>query len=278
MKQKYVILLAVSAAIGTAAQAQNPQRQATIVGGGNPNQGKCTIEVRVDGAAEVEIRGGSATLRTIAGAPAQWRRFECTSPMPVNPANFRFSGVDGRGRQSLVRDPASGGVAVVRIDDPDNGSEGYTFDITWNGNGGPGRGPAYQPAPPPIANRTDERRADERSREYNHEYSEDRYRPGYREGAYFKRYGHGFPTDEAIRVCQDTVSQQARERFRGAEIHFGRTTIEDNPGRNDFVIGSVDVHREGRYGREERFRFSCSVDFTEGRIRSAKIDDRPAGR
>jgi uncharacterized protein YfkK (UPF0435 family) len=44
--------------------------------------------------------------------------------------------VDGRGRQELVRDPRNGGAAVVRIEDPDNGSEGYTFNVSW-GNGYP---------------------------------------------------------------------------------------------------------------------------------------------
>ena len=121
--------------------AQNLTRKMTSVGGGAPDRGKCTIEVVVDGAAEVEIRGDTATLRNLSGAAPQCRRFECTGPLPSNPANFRFNGVDGRGRQQLIHDPRSGGSALVRVDDPDNGSEGYTFDIFW-GNAAP--------APPPI--------------------------------------------------------------------------------------------------------------------------------
>jgi hypothetical protein len=47
--------------------------------------------------------------------------------------------VDGRGRQTLLRDPASNrGTAVVRIEDPQGGREGYTFDIEWRGAGGAG--------------------------------------------------------------------------------------------------------------------------------------------
>jgi hypothetical protein len=117
--------------ITAVAGAQNFPRAAAIVGGGSPDGGKCTVEVVVDGAAEVEIRGANATLRNLSGQAPQWRRFECTSPMPANPGDFHFAGVDGRGRQELVRDPRSGGVAVVRIEDSDNGSEGYTFDLTW---------------------------------------------------------------------------------------------------------------------------------------------------
>jgi hypothetical protein len=105
--------------------------------GGGGDRGKCTLEVVVDGVAEVEIRGDTANLRTLSGQPAQWRRFECNGPIPNNPGDFRFSGVDGRGRQTLVRDPRNGGVAVVRIEDPQGGSEGYTFDIEWSGGGYP---------------------------------------------------------------------------------------------------------------------------------------------
>jgi hypothetical protein len=97
--------------------------------------GKCTIEVEVDDVAEVEIMGDVGRLRTLSGGPATWRRFECNSVMPPNPANFRFSGVDGRGRQQLIRQPGRG-PAVIRIDDSKGGREGYTFDIHWRGQGG----------------------------------------------------------------------------------------------------------------------------------------------
>jgi hypothetical protein len=60
--------------------------------------------------------------------------------MPANPGDFRFEGIDGRGRQQLVRDPRNGGVAVVRIEDPAGGSEGYTFDLIWSAYGGQPRG------------------------------------------------------------------------------------------------------------------------------------------
>ena len=125
------------AAISTAALYAQPFR-AQIAGGGG-DRGKCTIEVVVDGAVEIEVRGDSANMRNLSGRPPQWRRFVCNAPMPSNPDDFRFAGVDGRGRQTLVRDPRGGGPAVIRIEDPDNGSEGYTFDLFWrmSGYGGP---------------------------------------------------------------------------------------------------------------------------------------------
>ena len=80
--------------------------QATInaqvtVGGGS---GKCTFEVRVDGVADVQIRGNQGYLQTKAGMPAQWVRLKCNQPLPRNPNHFRFAGVDGRGQQYLLRD------------------------------------------------------------------------------------------------------------------------------------------------------------------------------
>lgn len=141
---KQFLLVAVLLFVTVSATAQDQPRRMTVVRGGAPDRGKCTLEVVVDGAAEVEIHGDTATLHNLSGALPQWRRFECTGPLPRNPDDFRFAGVDGRGRQQLLRSPDRGGAAVVRIEDSGGGSEGYTFDIMWGNaphavqNGGPG--------------------------------------------------------------------------------------------------------------------------------------------
>jgi hypothetical protein len=140
-------LLAITGIAALTVSAQTFQRRADITGGGERNRGKCTVEVVVDGAAEVEIRGETALLRNLEGRPPQWRRFVCNAPMPLNPAGFRFAGVDGRGRQTLVRAPEGGAPAVIRIEDPQNGTEGYTFDVFWQ-IGGFG-GPPFPAAPAP---------------------------------------------------------------------------------------------------------------------------------
>jgi hypothetical protein len=264
---------------------QNNQRQATMVGGGSPDRGKCTIEVVVDDVAQVEVRGTSATLRTLSGQPAQWRRFECTGAMPVNPANFRFSGVDGRGRQELIRDPRNGGAAVVQIEDKDGGAEGYTFDLHWDARGpsSSGNGQNYPNAGPVTGGNPPNNYQDRESRgpgnapaygepDRNRYSSQDQYRPNYRDSDYYRRYHHAFGVDEAIRVCQQSVLNDATRRFQTNDIHFHRTAIDDKPGRNDWVTGTLDVHRGPR---EERFGFSCSVDFDNGRVRSAVLDPRP---
>jgi hypothetical protein len=270
MKQALILngtlLLVTACAFG-----QSAQRQAQIRGGGGPDQGKCTIEVYVDGAVEVQITGANATLRTTQGQPAQWRRFECTSVMPANPANFHFAGVDGRGSQQLIRDPRNGGTAVVRIEDPESGAEGYTFDLTWSNGYPPGNPPqgSFQPGnqrPPQNDRGIGQDRGGYR------EYPEDQYRPNYQDTPYYRRYGHGYALDDAVQTCRAEILRQATRRFRGAEVHVRRTFIDDQPGRNDYVVGSLDVHRGPR---EERYNFFCSADFNEGRIRSAQIDLQP---
>ena len=52
-------------ALTAVGNAQVLSRTATIVGGGNRSGGKCTVEVVVDGVAEVEIHASNATLRMV---------------------------------------------------------------------------------------------------------------------------------------------------------------------------------------------------------------------
>ena len=291
--KKLVPGIVVLASFSFVLNAQTYQRQANIMGGGNPNQGKCTIEVVVDGAAQVEIRGNTATLRNLSGRPAQWRRFDCSAPMPVNAANLRVQGIDGRGRQSLIQDPRNSGATIVQIEDRQGGAEGYTFDMMWdargdyngayNGNQNDQRNnPNYDQRNNPNYDQRNNPNYDQRARTtdgrnmpYDERYREqdERYRGMNREGAYYRQYGHGFGTQEAVRVCQTEVARQAMQRFsRVGEIHFMRTTIDDQPGREDWVLGSVDVHRGMR---QEIYDFSCSVNFDSGRVRTAQLSAQP---
>ena len=79
MNKLYLTLLAafVWAVPGT---AQQMTRQANITG--NAVDGKCTIEVVVEGSAEVEVQGDVGRMRNLSGQPAIWRRFVCNGRMP----------------------------------------------------------------------------------------------------------------------------------------------------------------------------------------------------
>ncbi len=233
MKARMWMTIAVTA-VAMPLGAQNQPRRAIVTGGGNPGAGRCEVEVVVDGAAEVEIRGDNAVLRNVWGQPPQWRRFQCTSVMPVNPENFRFRGVDGRGRQDLVQDPRNGRPVMVRIEDRDGGSEGYTFELSWNNGGG---GPPVEPGPIP---------------------------------------GGRFTASQAIRVCQDAARDEARRRFQAGDVDFEHINIDDNPGRRDWVVGVLEARP--RFGPGRRARFSCSVDFSTGRVRSVQLEPVEGGR
>src|ERR1700682_3354373 len=227
MYTRLFIAAAALAAIGGPLTAQSFQRRAEITGGGYSDRGKCTVEVVVDGAAEVEIRGDSGTVRNLSGQPAQWRRFQCTGALPSNPSEFRFTGVDGRGRQDLVRDPRNGGVAVVRIEAPEGGAQAYPFDLTWGGavpvappaNQDRGRWDQRDRQPDPRDRQPDprdrqpdarDRQPDQRDRSWDREHQVNR----------------GFTADQAVRICQDNVRQQASARFRTSNITFQRTAID----------------------------------------------------
>ena len=147
MKKLIPVLFAVTFVSQAFAQRTQPFRASITGGGGN---GKCTIEVVVDGVAIVEISGDQGRLITTSGQPSEWRRFQCNQRMPLDPYDFRFRGIDGRGHVSLERDPHQNrGVVAVRIEDTQGGREGYTFDLEWRGGddrpGGNGPGAYDRP-------------------------------------------------------------------------------------------------------------------------------------
>ena len=128
------VLAGMSVTLSHSGYSQDSSIDARISGG--RGEGKCTFEVTVRGSAEVQIRGPQGRLVTLSGTPAQWRRLDCNQPLPANPIDFKFNGVDGHGKQSLAADPGSNhGVAVIRIENNRNSSEGYTGDITWRSGG-----------------------------------------------------------------------------------------------------------------------------------------------
>jgi hypothetical protein len=174
--------------------------------------------------------------------------------MPANPGNFRFAGVDGRGRQTLARDPRNNnGAAVIQIEDSEGGAQGYTFDLFWGDGGGPITDDRY---------RQDQRQPGPDSRPFDRNPQQSD-RGGF-------RGDRQFTVTEAVKVCQDSVRDRAVARFRTPNIDFRRTAIDDNPGRQDWVLGELAVRR--RFGRQEVYRFSCSVDFRSGVVRTAQID------
>ena len=211
--ERYLLTMAVATGLIAPVCAQSAERRATFTGGGGNDTGKCTVEVYIEGSAEVEIRGDRGFLRTLSGQPVQWRRFECSGPMPTNPDDFRFSGIDGRGRQELVQDPRNGrGAAVVRIQDRDGGSEGYTFDLEW-------RGTAFGSSAT---------------------------------GRPLGGGDRGVVSNDVARACQDAVRERANQQYGVREIDFRTLNADNNPGPNDTIMGSFDARR-GNYRTTYQF-------------------------
>jgi hypothetical protein len=241
---KYGLTLLILSAVPALAQ-RGTSFQADVRGSGN--SGKCTIEVNVDGVVEIEVRGTSAFMRTVSGQPGRWVRFQCNAPFPTGGmGDFRFRGIDGRGRQSLLRDPRENrGVAVIGIEDRDGGSEGYTFDLEWRDGyfGGGGGGIGGDGRPGGIGG-------------------------GGRPGGFGGAGGNRRDEARAIRICQDAARDRASRDYGVRNSSIERIAMDNNPGRADWVVGVL----RGR-GRD-RYDFSCSVDFSNGNVRSIDLRRR----
>lgn len=244
--KRFCFRIATLGALAGSLAAQSFDRRPDIRGGGG-NRGKCTIEVVVDGAAEVEIRGDHATLRNIAGQPPQWRRFVCNAEMPRNPVDFRFAGVDGRGRQQLVRDPRDGGPAVVRIEDPQNGSEGYTFDVTW------AFGAAPPPPPPPPTYDRDRNRDRGDDDVYHHDRDAYMHRENW-QARFFDRVrddvehvqSKTFPIGADQYRLQRTKQELNELQAQFASGRWDRRELDDVIGALTRVLQDNRLHRDDR--------------------------------
>ena len=243
------------------AQRMAQSMNASITGGSG--DGKCTIEASVDETAEVVISGTRANIRTLSGQTATLRRFQCNQPMPRNPANFRFRGIDGRGRQNLLGDPnGNGGRVIVRLDDPQNGREGYTFDLEWSGTSNSGYVPNDQY---PDGYYPDDRN----SGGYN-PYPGGVYR---NEKGKWKDKGN-WDSSEAVQACQaEVLGRMERDGYRNPRIESGR--VDDGKGKNDLVVGTA-VGRRGfsGLGSGSRVNYECNVNLANGRLRNVRLSQQ----
>jgi hypothetical protein len=91
-------------------------------------------------------------------------------------------------------------------------------------------------------------------------------------------FGNGYPgsadrvfgTREAVQTCRNEVDNRLRSRGYG-DIRFDSVDLDNRPGRNDWVLGSV---RAGRGRGSDSYNFSCRVDFNTGRVRSVDLNRR----
>lgn len=107
------------------------------------SEGYCAIRVWVDDLVVIHTRGGRVAFETVRGQRARDAGTECSQPMPAGSAlsDFRWRGIDGRGRVELLEEPDQRNryTAIVRIEDTRSGGQEHHFRLTWR-NLRPGSG------------------------------------------------------------------------------------------------------------------------------------------
>jgi len=252
------ILCLTGAMVAANAQVTDQVRRATISGSGG-SSGKCTIEVRVDMSAEVDIYGDSGRLRTLAGQPATWTRLDCTSALPASMTDFRFRGVDGRGNVKMLQDPRNNNsMAVIRIDDPRSGAGGYTFEIEWSGGSGTaptggfsssGWGTPAESAITPSATS-----------------SGPQSNRGWGAGRNVR-----MPAERAIDLCRAEVRNRGERDYGLRNMEITSAAVDTAPGRRDWVTGTFSDRGGAARRSGSGYRYSCQVDYVAGQVRSVEL-------
>lgn len=107
------------------------------------SEGYCAIRVWVDDLVIIHTRGDRVAFETVRGQRARDAGTECSQPMPAGDAlaDFKWRGIDGRGRVELLEEPDRRNryTAIVRIEDRKGGGEEHHFRLTWR-NLRPGSG------------------------------------------------------------------------------------------------------------------------------------------
>jgi hypothetical protein len=247
-------LVLLYCAVVVYAQIPDQIRRATIRGS-KGTTGQCTIEVRVDHSAEVDVYGDSGRLRTLAGQAANWTRMECTDGLPTSMTDFRFRGIDGRGSVKLAQDPRNNnGIAVIRIDDPRGGSEGYTFSIEWSGASGSVPQDGFQTSSYPSTQTTT-----------GSSVSSGRRSPQYGRGR-----STGVSTEAAIDSCRAEVRTRGQRDYNLQNIDITSAGMDTSSGRRN-TIGGTFNDRSGSFRRGSGYKFNCVVDFNSGQVQSVEI-------
>jgi hypothetical protein len=251
-----------------------------MVAGGGGSQGKCTIEVEVDGVAQVSVLGDTGMIRNLSGQPATWRRFEFNGQLPRNPTDFQFRGIDGRGNVNLVSDPRNSGLATVRIDDPSGGREGYTFDLEWSGGSSSGNdrlgrddrfGREDRSGRDDRLGREDRLGRDDRLGREGSDVRNDRLGNNDRFGNNDRLgdSGNAVTPNEALRSCRDAIMDRISEDGY-TRVNILSADADNGPGRNDYIIGRATARNRSSSSLVE-FDYSCNMNFNNGRVRSVDL-------
>src|SRR5207302_5607297 len=87
-----------------------------------------------------------------------------------------------------------------------------------------------------------------------------------------ERFAPNFTMDEAISLCQDDVEKQALSRLGTGDVQFRSVRPDGVAGHQDWLTGTFAFIKRNS---EIAYHFSCLIDFSAGRFRSARIEQIP---
>ena len=101
--------------------------------------GICRLRIRVDDAAQVQMRGDRIIVRTDSGKRSYDEGSVCNQPLPFHPVDdFRVTAEKGRGHVLDVNPPLrrNNFTGSVRIEDPQRGGDDYELVVAWRNPAG----------------------------------------------------------------------------------------------------------------------------------------------
>ena len=230
-----------------------------ITGGGDSSSGKCIVRIMVDNTVNVRLGNGQILVDTLEGQPSRDDGSECTSMLRNgrNLSDFRFRGIDGRGEVRLASDPRQDqrGEAVISIRDTKGGDEGYTFEVSWqgdNGNSNTGGGFFGGNNNNPNNNNSDNDR-NNNSRNNN----------GRNNG---RNNNNVTGYDRALNSCMEQVRSQIQRDYNVNNVNFDNMNANNNSGGRDRISGTA---RSGNCN--DQYRYTCQGNLNNGNIRSVSV-------
>lgn len=241
-----------------------------ITGGGDSSSGKCIVRIMVDNTVNVRIGNGQILVDTVEGQPSRNDGSECTSMLRNgrNLSDFRFRGIDGRGEVRLASDPRQDqrGEAVISIRDTKGGDEGYTFEVSWQGdNGNSNTGGGFFGGNNNNNNNNNDGVYNNDGR-YNNNGS---YNNNGRNNNGNNNNGKNNNVagyDRAVTSCMERVRSQIQRDYNVNNVNFDNMNANNNSGGRDRISGTA---RSGN--SNDQYRYSCQGNLNNGNIRSISV-------
>ena len=256
MNKIFVFGILMAASVASALAQRNTVQINPRLTGGDSSNGKCIIRIMVDDAVNVRIGNGQIRVQTLSGRDTRDDGSECSAILRNgrNLSDFKFRGIDGRGEVRLQSDPRQDprGEAVIYIKDSQGGDEGYTFEVSWQGDNG--------------ATNNNNNRNGNGNGNGNGGFFGNNGRNNSNNNSNM-RNGNDGSYDRALNACMESVRTQVLEEYSTTNLNFDRVNAANNNGRQDRISGTA--RAGGRRG--DLFQFDCDVNLNNGNVRNVNV-------